>query len=125
MTASCTLRDLFDDAPPDSPSRLLKPRRGPQRIARADGNHIWVQDTLALRKTGSSLEEQMLGAVGQVMLDHNGNVAAVARQLSISRTTVYARLRQLRNIGMLAGAEKSADGATRAAIRRDLVRTSR
>jgi sigma-54 dependent transcriptional regulator, acetoin dehydrogenase operon transcriptional activator AcoR len=61
-------------------------------------------------KAGSSLEEQMLGAVQQAMLDHNGNVAAVARQLRISRTTVYARLRELRDIGMLAGGGERGDG---------------
>jgi sigma-54 dependent transcriptional regulator, acetoin dehydrogenase operon transcriptional activator AcoR len=150
------LRELFDDAPPALLSRLLKPRRGPQRIARADGSHLWVQYARAplnrstarrmpadlgvgdgdaesngaggapgVPKAGSSLEEQMLGAVQQAMLDHNGNVAAVARQLRISRTTVYARLRQLHNIGMLPGGEQSADGATQAAVRRDLIRTSR
>ncbi|MFP6562007.1 helix-turn-helix domain-containing protein [Paraburkholderia sp. B3] len=132
--AQFALRDVFDDAPPALLSRLLKPRRGPQRIARADGSHLWVQyaraplnrstarhvqtdldagsadaGTIAsgagpaAPKAGSSLEEQMLGAVQQAMLDHNGNVAAVARQLRISRTTVYARLRQLRDIGMVAG----------------------
>jgi transcriptional regulator of acetoin/glycerol metabolism len=45
----------------------------------------------------------MLRAVLQAMRDHQGNVAAVARQLGVSRTTVYARVRQLRETGMLAG----------------------
>ncbi|WP_175825375.1 MULTISPECIES: helix-turn-helix domain-containing protein [Burkholderia] len=56
----------------------------------------------SLQRGGESLEEKMLGAVQQAMRDHNGNVAAVARQLRISRTTVYARLHRLRELGMLA-----------------------
>ncbi|WP_321782376.1 helix-turn-helix domain-containing protein [Paraburkholderia sp. J94] len=143
-----SLHDLFDDAPPALLRRLLKPQRGPQRIARADGSHVWMQYARAplnrstarrvgagfgdhadyaghaghaapagavpkdgareaaepadktAAKTGASLEEHTLGAVQQAMLDHNGNVAAVARQLRISRTTVYARLKQLRETGM-------------------------
>lgn len=139
--AQLALRDLFDDAPSALLSRLLRPRRGPQRIARADGSHLWVQYARAplnrstarrmqaelevgdgatgasgsaagprLPKAGSSLEEQMLGAVQHAMLDHNGNVAAVARQLRVSRTTIYARLRQLHDIGMLAGGAEGGDG---------------
>ncbi|WP_321866697.1 helix-turn-helix domain-containing protein [Paraburkholderia tropica] len=125
-----SLQDLFDDAPPALLGRLLKPQRGPQRIARADGSHVWMQYARAplnrstarragagltgdhsdiappvgaqdAAKTGASLEEHTLGAVQQAMRDHNGNVAAVARQLRISRTTVYARLRQLRETGMV------------------------
>lgn len=130
------LRDLFEDAPPALLNRLVQPRRGPQRIARADGSHLWLQYARAPlnrstarrmgaslaaapaetssalpraqanegERSGASLEEQTLGAVQQAMRDHHGNVAAVARQLRISRTTVYARLRQLRETGMLADA---------------------
>ncbi|WP_321847131.1 helix-turn-helix domain-containing protein [Paraburkholderia bannensis] len=48
----------------------------------------------------------MLVAIQQAMCEHRGNVAAVARQLRISRTTVYARLRQLRDVGMSTGSDE-------------------
>ncbi len=62
------------------------------------------------QRIGASLEEQMFVAIQDAMRDHNGNVAAVARQLQISRTTVYARLRQLHEIGM--PAREAEDGAS-------------
>ncbi|WP_322042051.1 helix-turn-helix domain-containing protein [Paraburkholderia sp. J67] len=123
-----SLRDLFDDAPLAQLSRLLRPQRNPLRIARADGSHVWVQYARAPlnrstarrmdvppamdealspvapesgAKNGATLEEQTLIAVQNAMIEHGGNVAAVARQLRVSRTTVYARLRQLRETGML------------------------
>jgi|GEM_PF-479442 len=58
------------------------------------------------QKTGTSLEEQLFVAIEQAMRDHNGNVAAVARQLRISRTTVYARFRRLRELGMPVGSDE-------------------
>ncbi|HEV3430159.1 MAG TPA: helix-turn-helix domain-containing protein [Paraburkholderia sp.] len=122
------LRDLFDDAPLAQLSRLLRPQRNPLRVARADGSHVWVQYARAPlnrstarrmdvplatdedlapagfvspAQNGSTLEEQTLIAVQNAMREHGGNVAAVARQLRVSRTTVYARLKQLRETGML------------------------
>lgn len=122
------LRDLFDDAPLAQLSRLLRPQRNPLRVARTDGSHVWVQYARAPlnrstarrmdvplatvddltpaaqgsgAQNGSTLEEQTLIAVQNAMREHGGNVAAVARQLRVSRTTVYARLKQLRETGML------------------------
>jgi sigma-54 dependent transcriptional regulator, acetoin dehydrogenase operon transcriptional activator AcoR len=125
------LRDLFDDVPLAQLSRLLRPQRNPLRIARADGSHVWVQYARAPlnrstarrmdmplvaddeptsaavavggAQNGSTLEEQTLIAVQNAMREHGGNVAAVARQLRVSRTTVYARLKQLRETGMETG----------------------
>ena len=120
------LGELLDDSGGDLLGRILKPRGQPRRVSRADGTRLWVQYSRALlnRSTarrgsfqpehvpslrqvdasrGTTLEEQMLRAVLQAMRDHQGNVAAVARQLGVSRTTVYARVRQLRETGMLAG----------------------
>ncbi|WP_321917590.1 MULTISPECIES: helix-turn-helix domain-containing protein [Paraburkholderia] len=133
-----TLREVFDEAPPALQTRILTPQRGPQRIARADGSHLWVQYARAplnrstarrmntnfevqgveaesgqtvnashgAQQAGASLEEHMLVAIQQAMCEHRGNVAAVARQLRISRTTVYARLRQLRDVGMSTGSDE-------------------
>jgi sigma-54 dependent transcriptional regulator, acetoin dehydrogenase operon transcriptional activator AcoR len=109
----------------------LRPQRNPLRIARADGSHVWVQyaraplnrstarrmdmpitaddETMPAAvsaggaQSGSTLEEQTLIAVQSAMREHGGNVAAVARQLRVSRTTVYARLKQLRETGMETG----------------------
>lgn len=61
---------------------------------------------LPFQQAGASLEEHMLVAIQQAMCEHRGNVAAVARQLRISRTTVYARLRQLRDVGMSTGSDE-------------------
>ncbi|WP_322050510.1 helix-turn-helix domain-containing protein [Paraburkholderia bannensis] len=132
------LRDLFDDAPLAQLNRLLRPQRNPLRVARADGSHAWVQYARAPlnrstarrmdmplatdgdltpaasvggAQNGSTLEEQTLIAVQNAMREHGGNVAAVARQLRVSRTTVYARLKQLRETGMETGLFGEAGGA--------------
>ncbi|MBN3853872.1 Fis family transcriptional regulator [Paraburkholderia sp. Ac-20340] len=126
------LRDLFADTPAAQLSRVLRPQRNPLRFARADGSRVWVQYARAplnrstarrmamplatdgdlapvapvsAAQNGSTLEEQTLIAVQNAMHEHGGNVAAVARQLRVSRTTVYARLKQLRETGMLGEAE--------------------
>jgi transcriptional regulator of acetoin/glycerol metabolism len=113
------LRELFNDAPPAQMRRLLSPRRGPQRLARADGSHVLVQyaraplnasnarraDAIDMgRHTetssdpasggGRSLQEQALSAIRQAVREHDGNIAAAARQLGISRATIYTKLRQ-------------------------------
>ncbi|MCL4660602.1 helix-turn-helix domain-containing protein [Burkholderia multivorans] len=51
---------------------------------------------------GAGLRERELYAILRVLDEHRGNVAATARQLGVSRTTVYAKLRQLKQAGMAA-----------------------
>lgn len=44
---------------------------------------------------GSSLKAQSESAIRQAMLQHGGNISAVARQLGVSRNTLYRRLKEL------------------------------
>lgn len=46
------------------------------------------------------LRERALGAVGEAVRRHGGNIAAAARELGISRTTLYAKLQLLKRAGM-------------------------
>ncbi|UXU85520.1 helix-turn-helix domain-containing protein [Burkholderia sp. S-53] len=119
------LRQLFPGATPAQQRRLLIPARTPQRIARDDGSHVWVravrapldratmrrqsdalEDAADVRGTASaaspqaSLHEQSLDAIRRALDEHDGNVSAAARQLGISRTTLYAKLRQLDATGI-------------------------
>ncbi|WP_230946651.1 helix-turn-helix domain-containing protein [Burkholderia cepacia] len=119
------LRQLFPGATPAQQRRLLTPARTPQRIARDDGSHIWVRavraplDRAATRRQSDALEdaadacgtapaaspqaslhEQSLDAIRRAVDEHDGNVSAAARQLGISRTTLYAKLRQLDAAGI-------------------------
>ncbi|MCA7994113.1 Fis family transcriptional regulator [Burkholderia cepacia] len=119
------LRQLFPGATPAQQRRLLAPARTPQRIARDDGSHIWVRavraplDRAATRRQSdvledaadacgtapaaspqASLHEQSLVAIRRAVDEHDGNVSAAARQLGISRTTLYAKLRQLDAAGI-------------------------
>ncbi|WP_431020744.1 helix-turn-helix domain-containing protein [Burkholderia cepacia] len=119
------LRQLFPGATPAQQRRLLTPARTPQRIARDDGSHIWVRavraplDRAATRRQSDALEdaadacgtapaaspqaslhEQALDAIRRAVDEHDGNVSAAARQLGISRTTLYAKLRQLDAAGI-------------------------
>jgi sigma-54 dependent transcriptional regulator, acetoin dehydrogenase operon transcriptional activator AcoR len=124
---SIDLRQLFDDASPALLNRLLQRGRGVQRVPRADGSHLWVEyargpqnrstarrpnhaaadrfDAPAPAATtasnGGSLKEQTLSAIQGAIQEHDGNIAAAARQLGLSRTTLYAKLRQLRETGMV------------------------
>ena len=121
------LRQIFDDAPPAQLNRLLQRGRGAQRIARADGSHVWVAyaraplnrstarrsdhaavarfdepaPAAAVTHSKASLQEQTLDAIQRAIKEHDGNIAAAARQLGLSRTTLYAKLRQLRETGMI------------------------
>ncbi len=119
--APVELRQLFPGATPAQQRRWLTPSRTPQRIARGDGSHIWVRTVRAPleRATAArhadvladaddvchaapavsppasvSLREQSLDAIRRALDEHDGNVSAAARQLGISRTTLYAKLRQ-------------------------------
>ncbi|WP_260429831.1 helix-turn-helix domain-containing protein [Burkholderia cepacia] len=119
------LRQLFPGATPAQQRRLLTPARTPQRITRDDGSHIWVRavraplDRAATRRQSdvledaadacgtapaaspqASLHEQSLDAIRRAVDEHDGNVSAAARQLGISRTTLYAKLRQLDAAGI-------------------------
>ncbi|KWF55851.1 Fis family transcriptional regulator [Burkholderia pseudomultivorans] len=120
-------RQLFADATPAQQRRLMQPARTPQRIARSDGSHVWVRclraplDRAAARRQPgafddadelcptartdphASLHEQSLDAIRRAVDEHDGNVSAAARQLGISRTTVYAKLRQLDAAGIVNG----------------------
>ena len=119
--APVDLRQLFPGATPAQQRRLLTPARTPQRIARDDGSHVWVRtvraplDRAAATRdadvledaedvcnaapagrphANASLHEQSLDAIRRALDEHDGNVSAAARQLGISRTTLYAKLRQ-------------------------------
>lgn len=119
------LRQLFPGATPVQRRRLLTPARTPQRIARDDGSHVWVRtvrapldratlarhvdiledadDAYAAAPAASpqaSLHEQSLDVIRRTLDEHDGNVSAAARQLGISRTTLYAKLRQLDAAGI-------------------------
>ncbi|MGY4724381.1 helix-turn-helix domain-containing protein [Burkholderia pyrrocinia] len=119
------LRQLFPGATPAQQRRLLTPARTPQRIARGDGSHVWVRavraplDRATMRRQSDALEdavdvcgtapaaspqaslhEQSLDAIRRALDEHDGNVSAAARQLGISRTTLYAKLRQLDATGI-------------------------
>ncbi|MGR3909023.1 helix-turn-helix domain-containing protein [Burkholderia sp. SR8] len=123
------VRQLFPGATPAQQRRLLAPARTPQRIARDDGSHVWVRTVRApldratlLRQSDTledaadvcgvtaagttpqaSLHEQSLDAIRRALAEHDGNVSAAARQLGISRTTLYAKLRQLDAAGLTRG----------------------
>ncbi|WP_244099931.1 helix-turn-helix domain-containing protein [Burkholderia anthina] len=119
------LRQLFPGATPVQQRRLLTPARTPQRIARDDGSHVWVRTVRApldrattarhadvleeaadvcnaapAASAQASLHEQSLNAIRRALDEHDGNVSAAARQLGISRTTLYAKLRQLDATGL-------------------------
>ncbi|WP_321883914.1 helix-turn-helix domain-containing protein [Burkholderia cepacia] len=121
------LRELFPGATPVQRRRLLTPTRTPQRIARDDGSHVWVRtvrgplDRVATARHGdvcedaadvcggmaaasppTTLHEQSLDAIRRALDEHDGNVSAAARQLCISRTTLYTKLRQLDSTGLTA-----------------------
>nr|WP_241265377.1 helix-turn-helix domain-containing protein [Burkholderia cenocepacia] len=123
--APVDLRQLFPGATPAQQRRLLTPARTPQRIARDDGSHVWVrtvrapldratrarhadvlEDAADVCNVASaagpqaSLHEQSLDAIRRALDEHDGNVSAAARQLGISRTTLYAKLRQLDAAGI-------------------------
>lgn len=128
---SLDLRRIFDDASPALLGRLLQRGRGVQRVARADGSHVWIEYTRGplnrstARRTNQtvtarfddpapaataasasgSLKEQTLSAIQSALQEHNGNIAAAARQLGLSRTTLYTKLRQLRDTGMVGAAD--------------------
>lgn len=57
-----------------------------------------VATAIATTAVGGSLKEQSEAAIRQAMLQHSGNISAVARQLGISRNTLYRRLKEL-NLG--------------------------
>ncbi|KER68004.1 Fis family transcriptional regulator [Burkholderia cepacia] len=125
---ACEVRQLLPGATPAQQRRLLTPSRTPQRIARDDGSHVWVRtvrapldrattprqsDTLEYAadvcgttpaaSPQASLHEQSLDAIRRALDEHDGNVSAAARQLGISRTTLYAKLRQLDAAGLKHG----------------------
>ena len=114
------LRRLFGDAPSALRRRLLRPARTPLRVACADGSHLWVRCVRAPLGTpgaafvpnvpsveaaaeagAASLREQALETTLRALRDNEGNVAATARQLRISRTTLYAKLREMRQAGLI------------------------
>ncbi|MGS0895413.1 helix-turn-helix domain-containing protein [Burkholderia stagnalis] len=122
--APCDYRQLFPRATPAQQRRLLTPARTPQRIARDDGSHVWVQtvraplDRAAAQRRSDlfedvaevcrvdpaaeqvNLREQSLTTIRRAVDEHDGNMSAAARQLGISRTTLYAKLRQLDAAGI-------------------------
>lgn len=120
--ADMPVQRLFAGALPAQRRRLLQPGQQPLRIAQADGLHLWLQHARAPMDRPLpdgevsfkavpgeatplppqvSWREQSLDVVEQAWHLHEGNVAAMARQLGLSRTTVYARLRALRQRGAL------------------------
>ncbi|WP_260428038.1 helix-turn-helix domain-containing protein [Burkholderia sp. Bp8984] len=132
--APVDLRQLFPGATPAQQRRLLTPARTPQRIARDDGSHVWVRTVRApldrattarhadvleeaadvcnaapAASPQASLHEQSLDAIRRALGEHDGNVSAAARQLGISRTTLYAKLRQLDAAGLRTGGPHRVD----------------
>ncbi|MCR4466720.1 helix-turn-helix domain-containing protein [Burkholderia sp. SCN-KJ] len=132
--APVDLRQLFPGATPAQQRRLLTPARTPQRIARDDGSHVWVRTVRAPLDRGTmardadvleeaadvcnaapaaspqaSLHEQSLDAIRRALGEHDGNVSAAARQLGISRTTLYAKLRRLDAAGLRTGGPHRVD----------------
>lgn len=114
--SSWALERLFEGALPAQRRRLLQPGHQAQRLARADGSHLWVQHLrarlqrnpgvpaptpVAEQAADGDLQDHTLRAIVRTLQDHDGNVAAAARQLGISRTTLYAKLRQARAAGLL------------------------
>lgn len=111
------LRQLFPQASPAQQRGLLQLGRHALRIARADGSHLWAQPVraplgraiaprvapapAAAEFASGDLHEQTLLAVRRALHERDGNVAAAAAQLGISRTTFYAKLHQLRQAGLL------------------------
>ncbi|TDV33663.1 regulatory Fis family protein [Paraburkholderia caballeronis] len=136
LSGSMQLRELFAEASPAQQRRLLHPQRSALRVARADGTHLWVQharapiDSPVMRRSGgkvaaattssslvgdadasgddtASLKERALHAVRNALAEHDGNVAAAARQLGVSRTTVYAKLNEMRQAGIAVPARQA------------------
>jgi transcriptional regulator of acetoin/glycerol metabolism len=125
--SSWTLARLFDGALPAQQRRLLQSAHAAQRVARADGSHLWVQHLRApLRGVAAAarlqqhpgvattaatghaagsgdLQEHTLRAIVQALGERDGNLAATARGLGISRTTLYAKLRRARAAGLMPG----------------------
>lgn len=116
-----SLDALFPEATSVQRRRLLTPAITPQRIARSDGSHVWVQYQRAPLRGSESLagdsqhmpapappvvastdwREQRLRTIVEVLHDFDGNVAAAARHLKVSRTTLYARIEEIRRTGLL------------------------
>jgi len=112
------LRSLFPGARAPQHRRFLQPSSRAQRILVADDVHVWVQhmrlpvttrgpvsrslkvsaaekeDRAPTLPVNASLKENTLSAIQYALHENNGNVAATARQLGISRTTLYSKLRQ-------------------------------
>ncbi|PPT77469.1 Fis family transcriptional regulator [Xanthomonas arboricola pv. populi] len=99
------LEQLFAAAVPAQRRRLLQ-RGAPWRLAMADGSAVCVEylrPPLAsvprraaaspVAAAGPALREQTLRTVAEALRLQGGNVAAAARQLGISRTTLYKKLR--------------------------------
>lgn len=124
-----TLRQLFD-GPSDSVDSLLGAKRraqhNPRRLTRPDGSHLWLLYVRAPKNRGTArhdayaadinsvgaslstvqhhrdrtMKDEALAVVQRAMCEHGGNISAVARQLGVSRTTVYAWLAQVRDAGI-------------------------
>lgn len=110
------LRSLFPCARSAQLRRFLQPSSRPQRILLENGTHVWVKhlrspasrfvpgvDTTRFEAGGSevetasvrgTLEENTLSAIELALHENNGNIAAASRQLGISRTTLYSKLRR-------------------------------
>ncbi|MFM0046020.1 helix-turn-helix domain-containing protein [Paraburkholderia sediminicola] len=116
------LRQLFVHASQAQQRGLLQLGRPARRIVQADGSHLWVQPVRApLNRTvprpplprsqqpsppvadavSGNLNEQMLLAVRRTLHEHDGNISTASKQLGISRTTFYSKLRQLQQAGLL------------------------
>ena len=100
--AELTLELLFAASAPTQRRHLLQ--SGPPRcVPLADGTSIYVDLLRPPRGTpvrrpvtpGPGLREQARHAVAQALRDNAGNITAAARQLGISRTTLYKQLRTM------------------------------
>ncbi len=123
---SWRIESLFGTAPSRQRRQLMHPRRPAQRMALADGSHLWIQHARPPQRASSvasamtqitalaadvpaqtapapadTLRHQSLLAIAHALRAHGGNMVATARHLGISRTTLYAKLAQLRRAGLL------------------------
>jgi transcriptional regulator of acetoin/glycerol metabolism len=123
---SVDLGELFKGIPPLQTGQSAKSQCNARRVVREDGSHLWVQHASGPRKRGTTrtgmvpgddtmvameagaqnvrggtMQERTLDAIQRAIREHGGNIASVARALRISRTTVYRKLQQLREMGIV------------------------
>ncbi|MGU7775746.1 helix-turn-helix domain-containing protein [Burkholderia sp. MR1-5-21] len=101
ITSGLHINDVFSGARPTQRQRLLKPGAA-QRVPLHNGTTVFVDLVRAARGAQAlfgpavgqrALREQTLQAVARALHTNDGNISATARELGISRTTLYKKLR--------------------------------